>query len=114
MLLFSGDGAFGFSAMELQTAATQRVGLVAVVVNNGVWRGPGTCPAQVGREIDHAGLATALGGWGARASTQAEFSTALRRAFDVAQQGVPCVVDARADGAVVSNLLRGLDELGLM
>jgi acetolactate synthase-1/2/3 large subunit len=114
VLLFSGDGAFGFSAMELQTAATQRVGLVAVVVNNGVWRGPGTCPAQVGREIDHAGLATALGGWGERASTQAEFSTALRRAFDVAQQGVPCVVDARADGAVVSNLLRGLDELGLM
>jgi acetolactate synthase-1/2/3 large subunit len=114
VLLFSGDGAFGFSAMEIQTAATQKVGLVAVVVNNGVWRGPGTSRDQVGREIDHAALATSLGGWGERASTQEEFSAALRRAFDVARNGVPCVIDARSDPKVVSNLLRGLDELGLM
>jgi len=68
----------------------------------------------VGREIDHAALATSLGGWGERASTQEEFSAALRRAFDVARNGVPCVIDARSDPKVVSNLLRGLDELGLM
>jgi acetolactate synthase I/II/III large subunit len=114
LLLFSGDGAFGFSAMELQTAATHRVGLVVVVVNNGVWRGPGTSPDQVGSEIDHAALAVSLGCWGERASTQAEFSSALRRAFEVSRDGVPCLVDAHADGRVVSKLLRGLDELGLM
>jgi acetolactate synthase-1/2/3 large subunit len=114
VLLFSGDGAFGFSAMELQTAANQRVGLVAVVVNNGVWRGPGTSREEVGLEIDHAALATSLGGWGERVSTPEEFSAALHRAFDVARSGVPCVIDARADAKVVSNLLRGLDELGLM
>ncbi|MGA8206544.1 MAG: thiamine pyrophosphate-binding protein [Candidatus Dormiibacterota bacterium] len=114
LLLFSGDGAFGFSAMELQTAATQRVGLVVVVVNNGVWRGPGTSPDQVGNKVDHAGLAVSLGCWGRTASTQAEFSSVLGHAFEVARDGVPCVVDAHADGKVVSKLLRSLDELGLM
>ncbi len=114
LVLFSGDGAFGFSAMELQTAATHRVGVVAIVVNNGVWRGPGTSPSQVGRPVDHAGLAVGLGCWGESASTQPEFSSALRRAFEVARGGVPCVVDAHVDGKVVSKLLRSLDELGLM
>lgn len=114
LLLFSGDGAFGFSAMELQTAATQRLGMVVVVVNNGVWRGPGTVPEQVGRDVDHAALARALGGWGERAEGKEEFSRAIASAFEAARDGVPCVVDARADSRVVSNLLRGLDELGLM
>jgi thiamine pyrophosphate-dependent acetolactate synthase large subunit-like protein len=100
--------------MELQTAATHRVGVVVIVVNNGVWRGPGTSPDQLDRPIDHAGLAVGLGCWGESASTQPEFSSALRRAFDVAREGVPCVVDAHADGKVVSKLLRSLDELGLM
>lgn len=114
LLLFSGDGAFGFSAMELQTAANHKVGVVVVVVNNGVWRGPGTSPAQVGREVDHAALAVALGGWGERAATKEQFTSVLSRAFEVARDGIPCVVDASADGKVVSNLLRSLDELGLM
>ena len=114
LLLFSGDGAFGFSAMELQTAANHGVGLVAVVVNNGVWRGPGTTPSQVGRDVDHAALARSLGGWGERAEDQESFRRALQRAFELARDGVPCVVGARADGKVVSNLLRSLDELGLM
>ncbi len=114
LLLFSGDGAFGFSAMELQTAATQGVGLVVVVVNNGVWRGPGTVPAQVGAEVDHGALATSLGGWGTRVSTQAALGPALEQAFARVHDGVPCVVDVEADGRVVSRLLRGLDEIGLM
>ena len=114
LLLFSGDGAFGFSAMELQTAVNHGVGLVVVVVNNGVWRGPGTAPSQVGREVDHAALARSLGGWGERVEDQESFLRVLPQAIETARDGIPCVVDARADGKVVSNLLRSLDDLGLM
>lgn len=112
--LFTGDGAFGFSLQELHTAARNEVGMVIVVVNNGVWRGPGTSPSQVRGEFDYSLLATAVGGWGVRVTGQSEFRPALRHAFELAVQGKVCLVDAKADPRVVSNLLRSLDELGLM
>ncbi len=112
--LFTGDGAFGFSLQELHTAARHGVGLVIVVVNNGVWRGPGTSPAQARGEFDYGLLATAVGGWGVRVTSQSEFGPALRRAFELATEGRVCLIDAQADPRVVSNLLRSLDELGLM
>ena len=112
--LFTGDGAFGFSLQELHTAARNGVGMVIVVVNNGVWRGPGTSPSQAGGDFDYGILATAAGGWGVSVTTPSEFRPALRQAFALATEGKPCVVDAKADPSVVSNLLRSLDELGLM
>ncbi|MHB1854927.1 MAG: thiamine pyrophosphate-binding protein [Acidimicrobiales bacterium] len=112
--LFTGDGAFGFSLQELHTAARNGVGMVVVVVNNGVWRGPGTSPAQAEGEFDYSLLAAAVGGWGVRVASQSEFQPALRQAFELARQGRVCLIDAKADPRVVSNLLRSLDELGLM
>jgi acetolactate synthase-1/2/3 large subunit len=114
VFLFTGDGAFGFSLAELHTAASNRLGLVIVVVNNGVWRGPGTSPTQAKADFDYSLLATAVGGWGVRVSTQSAFRPALQRAFELAGQGKVCLIDAQADPRVVSNLLRSLDELGLM
>jgi len=59
-------------------------------------------------------VAAAVGGWGVRVAGQSEFQPALRHAFELASQGQVCLVDAKADPRVVSNLLRSLDELGLM
>lgn len=114
LLLFTGDGAFGFSAMELHTAVNQHLGMVVVVVNNGVWRGPGTVPDKAGHDFDYAALARAAGAVGARAESPEEYRSALGAALVVARDGRPSLVDARADPAVVSNLLRGLDDMGLM
>ena len=37
MVLLLGDGAFGFSGMELDTLARHGVAVVAVIGNNGIW-----------------------------------------------------------------------------
>jgi len=47
-------------------------------------------------------------------TTQSEFGPALRRALELATEGKVCLVRAQADPRMVSNLLRPLDELGLM
>lgn len=114
VVLFTGDGAFGFSAMELHTAARQGLGLLVVVVNNGVWRGPGSSKDEPVGDVDHGALAVALGGWGERVAVREELSPALDRALAAARSGLPAVLDVRCDPRVVSNLLRGLDDLGLM
>ena len=36
-MLLLGDGAFGFSGMELDTLARHGVAVVAVIGNNGIW-----------------------------------------------------------------------------
>lgn len=114
LVLFTGDGAFGFSAMELDTAARQRIGMVVVVVNNGVWRGPGSSHKEPAGALDHAALARSLGGLGERVTSPDELAPAMNRAFAAARSGTPCVVDVLCDPGVVSQLLRGLDALGLM
>jgi len=114
VLLFTGDGAFGFSAMELHTAARHRLGLVVIVVNNGVWRGPGSSATEPNVDVDYGALGASLGGWGERVLTREQLPPALDRAIAVARSGCPAVLDVRCDPRVVSNLLRGLDELGLM
>ena len=114
MILFTGDGAFGFAAMELDTAARQRIGMVAVVVNNGVWRGPGSSRRDPAGAVDHAALAVGLGAQGERVTRREELDPALTKAFTAARTGNPFVIDVACDPTVVSQLLRGLDELGLM
>ena len=114
MILFTGDGAFGFAAMELDTAARQRIGMVAVVVNNGVWRGPGSSRRDPAGAVDHAALAVGLGAQGERVTRREELDPALTKAFTAARTGIPFVIDVACDPTVVSQLLRGLDELGLM
>ena len=37
VVLLAGDGAFGFSGMELDTLARHRVPVVVVIGNNGIW-----------------------------------------------------------------------------
>ena len=37
VVLFSGDGAFGFSAMDFETLVREKLPVVAVIGNNGIW-----------------------------------------------------------------------------
>ncbi len=121
---FTGDGAFGLSAIELDTAARHRLPVVVVVVNNGGW-GDVRHEQRVfyGEEADHGAvlshmrydlLAEAVGGHAERVTAQDELRPALERALKATGQGAPAVVDCITDPDVMSDLMRNLSGLNVM
>jgi acetolactate synthase-1/2/3 large subunit len=124
VFVFTGDGAFGLSAIELDTAARHGLGVVVVVVNNGGWGDVRHEQRQwYGQEADHGaelssmrydGLARAVGGHGERVSDPGEVRPALERAFEAAEAGVPAVIDAVTDPDAMSDLMRNLAGLAVM
>jgi len=122
--VFTGDGAFGLSAIELDTAARHRLPVVVVVVNNGGW-GDVRHEQRMfyGEEADQGAilsnmrydlLAEAVGGHAERVTEQAELRPALERAMKATDQGYPAVVDCVTDPEVMSDLMRNLGGLNLM
>jgi acetolactate synthase-1/2/3 large subunit len=121
VLLFTGDGSFGLSAMEIDTAVRHGLPVIVVVSNNAGWGdvrfeqnelfGSGRHIASnlPGVRYDH--LAKALGARGVRVDTLED----LRPAIDEAIAGGVCtVIDVPTDPTVVSELLRMVAQLGLM
>ncbi|MFN2544995.1 MAG: thiamine pyrophosphate-binding protein, partial [Actinomycetota bacterium] len=116
-----GDGAFGLMAMEIDTAVRHSLPVVACVSNNHMWGdvaheaenwfGEGRLIASQLRDTDYAGLGKALGAYGERVTSADDLQDAIGRA--VATQG-PAVIDVQTDPTVISELLRGLAEMGLM
>jgi acetolactate synthase I/II/III large subunit len=102
-----GDGAAGFSLMDAESLARQRLPVVIVVGNNGIWgleKHPMkamygydvAADLQSGLRYDE--VVAALGGAGETVSEVAELGPALRRAFDA---GVPYLVNVLTDPADV-------------
>lgn len=121
---FTGDGAFGLSAIELDTAARHRLPVVVVVVNNGGW-GDVRHEQRMfyGEEADQGAvlsnmrydlLAEAVGGHAERVTEQDELRPALERALKATDQGVPAVVDCVTDPDVMSDLMKNLGGLNVM
>jgi acetolactate synthase-1/2/3 large subunit len=114
VLVTVGDGGFGFSAMELETAARCGAPIVVIVSNDSAWAmiqaqqtatlGPEGAPfTELGR-VDHAGLAESLGCYGERVETPEQIGPALRRAFAA---GRPAVLDVQI-ASFTSPLIRWL------
>ena len=113
-----GDGAFGLSAMEIETAVRAGTAPVIVVSNNGSWgdvryeesewfgatRGTDLTPARYDR------LAEALGGHGERVESPETLRPALERAL---ASGVVSVVDVRTDPDRPNEVLRNMGSLAL-
>jgi acetolactate synthase-1/2/3 large subunit len=124
VFVFTGDGAFGLSAIELDTAARHRLGVVVVVVNNGGWGdvrheqrmlyGEDADRGAVLSNMRYDLLADAVGGHGERVTEQAELRPALERALKASQEGAPAVVDVVTDPDVMSDLMRNLGGLNVM
>jgi acetolactate synthase I/II/III large subunit len=124
VFVFTGDGAFGLSAIELDTAARHRLGVVVVVVNNGGWGdvrheqrmfyGDEADQGAVLSTMRYDLLAEAVGGHGERVSEQDQVRPALERALKAAADGSPAVVDAVTDPDVMSDLMRNLSGLAVM
>jgi thiamine pyrophosphate-dependent acetolactate synthase large subunit-like protein len=106
VVLLLGDGAAGFSLMDVDTLVRHRLPVVIVCGNNGIW-GLEKHPMRMLYGYDVAAdlqprcrydqVATALGAAGELVSTPAELGPALRRAFDA---GVPYLVNVATDPEV--------------
>jgi acetolactate synthase-1/2/3 large subunit len=100
-----GDGAAGFSLMDVESLARQNLPVVIVVGNNGIW-GLEKHPMQAMYGYDVAAdlqpglrydaVVSALGGAGETVQKAADLGPALRRAFDA---GVPYLVNVLTDPA---------------
>jgi acetolactate synthase-1/2/3 large subunit len=100
-----GDGAAGFSLMDVETLVRHKMPVVIVCGNNGIW-GLEKHPMQALYGYDVAAdlqpglrydaVVTALGGAGETVSKPAAIGPALRRAFDA---GVPYLVNVLTDPA---------------
>jgi acetolactate synthase I/II/III large subunit len=105
VLVAFGDGSFGLSAMEYESAIRQRIPFVGVIGNDGAWGqirvaqetlfGKGRAPAAfLSQETGYDKLVEALGGYGERVVEPREIRPALRRAFEA---GVPACVNVLVD-----------------
>ena len=106
VVLLLGDGAFGFSGMELDTLARHGVAVVAVVGNNGIWaleKHPMeaiygySLAADLRPQTRYDQVAEALGCQGELVSKPGELRGALERAF---ASGGPALVNVLTDPTV--------------
>ncbi|MFC4061417.1 acetolactate synthase [Planomonospora corallina] len=106
VVLLLGDGAAGFSLMDVDTLVRHRLPVVMICGNNGMW-GLEKHPMQMLYGYDVAAelqpqcrydqVVTALGGGGELVTDPAQIGPALRRAFD---SGVPYMVNIATDPSV--------------
>lgn len=113
VLCVVGDGAFGFNAIEVDTAVRHRAKAVFVVANNAAWNierydqlvNYGLVAGTELGSADYAAVAQALGAHGERVEDPADLLPALRRAVAAA----PAVVDVVVTrDAVSSDTTKGL------
>jgi acetolactate synthase-1/2/3 large subunit len=105
VVMFMGDGAFGFSGMDFDTMVRHGLPVVAVIGNNGIW-GLEKHPMQAIYGYDVAAdlqpgcrydkVVEALGGGGELVEHPDDIGPALERAF---ASGVPYVVNVLTDPA---------------
>ncbi|MDQ6743241.1 MAG: acetolactate synthase [Candidatus Dormibacteraeota bacterium] len=103
VVLLSGDGAFGFSAMEFDTLVRHRIPVVCVVGNNGIWaleKHPmerllgSSLLADLAPGTRYDLLVASLGGHGELVERPEEIGPALERAF---RSGLPACVNVVCD-----------------
>lgn len=111
VVVLTGDGAFGFNAMEIDTAARHHVPLLIVIANNGAWQievhdQANTHGKVVGTRLqpaDHAAMARAFGLHGERVESAADLPASLHRALDAVRSGQPALLDVRVSGDAMSS-----------
>ncbi len=93
VLVLTGDGAFGFNAMELDTAARNKANVINVISNNGGWTGRVFSNKDTGRFLGFSNyhkMADAFGCYSERVEKPADIRPALERA---ANAGVPSLLN---------------------
>ena len=107
VVVVTGDGAFGFNAMEIDTAVRHRVPVLVIVANNGAWQievhdQEHTHGKVVGTRlafVDYAAMARALG----MHAERVESAEHLPRAIDRALSRRPALLDVVVTPEAVSS-----------
>jgi acetolactate synthase-1/2/3 large subunit len=103
VVLFSGDGAFGFSAMDVETLVRHRLPVVIVIGNNGIWateKHPMQAMLQTAIATDltpgirYDKVVEALGGHGELVTDPEQIGPAFERAL---KAGVPACINVLTD-----------------
>jgi acetolactate synthase-1/2/3 large subunit len=103
VILLSGDGAFGFSAIEFDTMVRHRIPVVCVVGNNGIWaleKHPMqsllgvSIATDLGPSTRYDKLVESLGGHGELVERPEGIRPALERAF---KSGLPACINVICD-----------------
>ncbi|MDP2371200.1 thiamine pyrophosphate-binding protein [Rhodoferax sp.] len=110
VVVATGDGAFGFNAMEIDTAVRHQAKLLIVVANNGAWQIEVNDQTDRYQQVvatrlqfaDHAAMARAFGMFGQRVERIEQLDAALATAM----QNLPALLDV-----VVSTQARSADSL---
>jgi acetolactate synthase-1/2/3 large subunit len=108
--VLTGDGAFGFNALELDTAVRHRAPVLIVVANNGAWQievhdQAMTHGRVVGTRLqhaDHAAMARAFGMHAERVERAPDLEAAVERALAVVRGGAPALLDVLVSGEALS------------
>jgi len=117
VVVLTGDGAFGFNAMEIDTAARHRVPLLIVVANNGAWQievrdqqdSYGRVAGTYLQRADYAAMARGFGLHAERVEKTADLDAAVARAFEAVAAGRPALLDVLVtEDAPSSDSLSGL------
>ena len=111
VVVATGDGSFGFNAMEIDTAARHKAPVLIVVANNGSWAievrdQQETHGKVVGTRLqfaDHAAMARALGLHGERVERAEDLAGAIARALAVVAGGAPALLDVLVTPDAVSS-----------
>lgn len=94
VVVLTGDGAFGYHAMELDTATRHRLGIVVVISNNGGWTATRGKPGYSLGFTDYHRLADVFGTWGVKVEQPAGIRSALRQAVEFARaEKKPAIVN---------------------
>jgi len=109
--VLTGDGAFGFNAMEIDTAARHQVPVLIVVANNGSWaievrdqqESHGKVVGTRLQFADHAAMARAFGLHGERIERAEDLAAAIERALAVVASGKPALLDVLVTPEAVSS-----------
>ena len=120
-MLFTGDGAFGLTAMEVATAVRHELPIVVIVSNNAGWgdvryeqdKLSGLIVTSPARSRVSGTTASPKHSVGTASVWSASRSCARRSERSLAS-GTCSVVDVQTDPAVISELLRMVAQLGLM
>ncbi len=107
VVVATGDGAFGFNAIEIDTAVRHQAPVVIVVANNGAWQIEVHDQTQSYGEVvgtrlqfsDYAAMARGFGMHGERVETETDLAGAMDRAF----ANAPALVDVIVTSDAVSS-----------
>jgi acetolactate synthase-1/2/3 large subunit len=119
VVVLTGDGSFGFNAIELDTCRRHGARVVFVVANNGGWNIErndqkfaygGRIVGTELKDCDYAKLARSLGVHGERVETEDDLPAALDRAFDRAPSLLDVIVTRDAVSPDAAAGLPGIPE----